>query len=392
MSLTSPIGFVLGIGWLCLVAQLVAALRFARRPLPAAVQPAAVSVLKPLHGAEPGLYENLRSFVEQDYPALQPAFQPGVQPAVQIVLGVNHPEDGALEAARDLIRDFPAADIALVVDRRIRGSNQKVANLENMLGAARHDILVLADSDMRVDRRYLAAVAPPLGDARVGVVTCLYKGVSTGGLWSDLGALQINFGFLPNALLGDAVGVGGGCFGATIALRRATLRRIGGFARVRDELADDQRIGDAVRAQGLAVVLSPYIVEARVWEPSLAALWRHELRWARTVRGITPIGFAGSGATHPLAIALLAAGIAGFGSTAGVLLAATCLLRWAAAAVMARAVGLPMRRLWLLPLRDLLSFAVFVASFFGRRVSWRDQNLYVEPNGRMTVVDGEKAL
>jgi ceramide glucosyltransferase len=380
MTLSSPIVVVLVIGWLCLVGQMLAALRFARRPLPAAVRPAAVSVLKPLHGAEPGLYENLRSFVEQDYPA------------VQIVLGVNHPQDGALDAARALIRDFPGDDVALVVDRRIRGSNQKVANLENMLAAARHDTLVLADSDMRVNPRYLAAVAAPLADSGVGVVTCLYKGASTGGFWSDLGALQINFSFLTNALLGDALGIGRGCFGATIALRRATLRRIGGFARVRDELADDQRIGDAVRAQGLAVVLSPYLVEAQVWEPSLAALWRHELRWARTVRGIAPIGFAGSAATHPLAIALLAAIIAGFGSIAGILLAATCVLRWAAAGALARALGLPVRRLWLLPLRDVLSFAVFVASFFGRRVSWRDQNLHVEPNGRMTVVDGEKAL
>jgi ceramide glucosyltransferase len=384
MSLTSPIAFVLGIGWLCLIAQLVAALGFARRPLPAAARSAGVSVLKPLHGDEPGLYENLRSFVEQDCPAVQL----GVQPAVQIVLGVNHSEDGALDAARALIRDFPKDDIALVIDRRIRGSNQKVANLENMLMAAHHDILVLADSDMRVDPHYLAGVTEPLEDERVGAVTCLYKGVSTGGLWSDLGALQINFGFLPNALLGDALAIGGGCFGATIALRRATLGRIGGFARVRDELADDQRIGDAVRAQGLAVVLSPYLVEARVWEPSLVALWRHELRWARTVRGIAPLGFAGSAATHPLAIALFAAGIAGSGSAAGVLLAATCLLRWTIAGVMARALGLSARKLWLLPLRDLLSFAVFVASFFGRRVSWRDQNLYVEPNGRMTVVDG----
>ena len=376
MSPTSPIVFVLGIGWLCLVGQLIAVLRFARRPLPAAAGGTAVSVLKPLHGAEPGLYENLRSFVEQDYPA------------VQLVLGVNHPEDGALEAARALIRDRPDDDIALIVDRRVRGSNQKVANLENMLPAARHHTLVLADSDMRVDPRYLAAMAAPLADERVGVVTCLYKGVSTGGLWSDLGALQINFGFLPNALLGNALGIGNGCFGATIALRRATLRRIGGFARVRDELADDQRIGDAVRAQGLAVELSPYLVEAQVWEPSLAALWRHELRWARTVRGIAPLGFAGSAMTHPLAIALLAVGIVGFGSTVGILFAATCLLRWATVGVMARTLGLPILKLWLLPLRDLLSFAVFIASFFGRRVSWRDQNLYVEPNGHMTAVDG----
>ncbi len=218
MSLTAPIAVVLLAGWLCLAAQVVAALRFARRPLPTAAEQPPVSVLKPLHGAEPGLYENLRSFVDQDYPA------------VQVVLGVNDPRDTALDAADTLIRAFPKDDIDLVVDRRIRGNNQKVSNLENMLPAAHHDLLVLADSDMRVDRRYLAAVTAPLADPRTGVVTCLYKGASTGGLWSDLGALQINFGFLPNALFGEALGVGGGCFGATIALRRATLSRIGGFA------------------------------------------------------------------------------------------------------------------------------------------------------------------
>src|SRR5271165_1516178 len=274
MSLSIPIAVVLAIGWLCLAAEVLAVLRFARRELPksAAQRRLPISVLKPLHGAEPGLYENLRSFIEQDHPS------------VQIVFGVNNPEDAALDDARALIRNFPGKDIVLVIDRRSRGSNRKVSNLENMMSTARHDLLVLADSDMRVERSYLAAVTEPLRDSCVGAVTCLYRGVSTGGLWSDLGAMQMNFGFLPSALLGNALRIGGGCFGATIALSRATLDRIGGFASFRHELADDRRIGDAVRAQGLAVVLSRYLVEAQVHEPALAALWRHELRWARTMR------------------------------------------------------------------------------------------------------------
>ena len=379
MSLLAPVAAFLALGWLCLAAQVRAALRFARRPLPPiAEDPPAVSVLKPLHGAEPGLYENLRSFVEQD------------QPACDIVLGVGDPQDGALAAARTLVRDFPERSIALVVDSRRRGSNGKVANLENMLPAAQGDILVLADSDMRVDRGYLAAVTAPLRDPKIGVVTCLYKGVSMGGWWSELGAQQINFGFLPNALLADLLGIGGGCFGATIALGRATLGRIGGFAPLRDELADDHRIGEAVRGLGLAVALSPYLVEARVCEPSLAALWRHELRWARTVRGVAPAGFAGSAATHPLAIASIAAVLGGFGLTASLLLGITCVVRLGSAVAMARLVGLPARKLWMLPLCDALSFAVFVASWFGRSVVWRDQRLAVAPSGRMTVVDGEK--
>ena len=373
MSLTFVIAVILAPAWAYLVGTAVAAVRFARRATPSGPEPPPVSLLKPLHGAEPGLYENLRSFAQQDYPV------------VQMVLGVNDANDGALPVAQALIRDLPASDIALVLDPPVRGSNLKVANLENMLAAARHDILVISDSDMRVDRRYLGAVTAPLHDPRTGLVTCLYEGVSTGGIWSELGALHINFGFLPSALVAAELGIGHGCFGATIAMRRETLERIGGLARLRDELADDRRIGDAVRAQGLAVLLSRYVVEARVSEPSFTSLWQHELRWARTVRAITPAGFAGSVLTHPVALAALAAAASRFGLTPAILLVLSCLLRWASALIIAGALAFTTAGLWLLPVRDALSFAVFVASFFGRRVCWRDQLFHVDASGRMTV-------
>ncbi len=364
-------------GWIYLPGAALAVWRFVRRDLPSRADRPAVSILKPLHGVEPGLYENLRSFADQDYPDRQ------------IVLGVNDPQDGALDAARALIRDLPAADVALVVDQRIRGSNGKVSNLENMLPAARHGVLVLADSDMRVEPQYLAAVTAPLDNPRIGVVTCLYKGVPTGGIWSELGAMHINFEFLPSALVGEALGIGHGCFGATIALTRHTLERIGGFATLRDELADDHRLGNAVRAAGLAVVLSRYLVEARVSEPSLTALWRHELRWARTVRGLAPFAYAGSIVTHPLAVAVLAAAFTGFGLTSCGFVAITCLLRWGCANAIAGVLGVGGGRFWLLPVRDALSFAVFVASFFARTVFWRGDQFRVEASGRMTV-DGDK--
>jgi ceramide glucosyltransferase len=379
MTLNIAIAILLVPAWVYLVGAAVAVCRFSRRPTPVASDRPGVSVLKPLHGAEPGLYQNLRSFAEQLYPS------------VQIVLGVNDARDGALAVARALICDLPGCDIALVVDPRARGSNLKVANLENMLEAARHDIFVLADSDMRVDQGYLAAVTAPLHDPLNGIVTCLYKGVPTGGKWSELGALHINFGFLPSALVAESLGMGGGCFGATIALRRETLERIGGFAGLRDELADDHRIGDEVRSLGLAVELSPYIVETSVSETSFAGLWRHELRWARTVRTMAPAGFAGSVLAHPVAIAVLGAAVTGFGLTSCIFLAISCALRWASARTIAMALGLPPAKPWLLPVRDGLSFAVFVASFFGRTVFWRDQTFHVEASGRMTV-DGDKAL
>jgi ceramide glucosyltransferase len=364
--------------WVYLVGSVVAAARFARRGTSLPRERPAVSVLKPLYGAEPGLYENLRSFVDQDYPV------------PQIVFGVRRPEDDALPIVRALIADRPQRDIALVVDPRVAGRNLKVANLVNMLPAARHDILVFADSDGHVDPDYIATVTAPLQDPATGLVTCLYRGRPTGGLWSRLGALHINFGFLPSALVGEALGAGGGCFGATIALRRSVLDKIGGLAVVRDELADDHRIGSAVRAAGLAIVLSPYMVDTAVSEKSLKSLWQHELRWARTVRLMAPMGFAGSAVTHAVAIAALAALFCGLSLTSLGFLTMSCVLRWATAGATARILRLPLTGLWLLPLRDLLSFAVFIGSFCGRSVSWRGQLFRIEPSGRI-VVDGDRS-
>jgi ceramide glucosyltransferase len=378
VSVALAIAFVLAPGWTYLFVAAAAAKGFARRSLPRAKLCPPVSVLKPLHGAEPGLYDNLRSFAEQDYPAMQ------------IVLGVGDPDDGALPIARAVMRDLPGSDMALAVGAGV-GINRKVANLENMLPLARGRVLVLADSDMRVERHYLAAVtAPLLTDPRIGIVTCLYRGVPAGGKWSEFGALHINFGFLPGALVGTLLQLGGGCFGATIALERDTLAAIGGFASLRDQLADDHRLGAAVRAKGLAIHLSRYLVEARVFEPSFAGLWRHELRWARTVRGVAPLGFAGSVLAQPVVLAALGAAAAGFGLTSSVFLAFTLGLRWATASVIATALGLSAKRLWLLPARDVLSFAVFVASLFSRQVVWRDQRYRLQTCGRISI-DGDRA-
>jgi ceramide glucosyltransferase len=364
-------------GWAYLAATAAAGFVFARRPLPRPASSPPVTVLRPLHGAEPGLYENLRSFARQEYPA------------VQIVLGVDRPDDTAVPIARALMRDLPGCDVALAIGAG-PGSNRKIANLVNMLPLATGRIAVLADSDMRVARHYLAAVTAPLADPRIGIVTCLYRGVPVGGKWSKLGALHINFGFLPSALLAAAMRVGGGSFGATIALRRETLDAIGGLAPLRDQLADDHGLGAAVRAKGLAIHLSRYLVEARVFEPSLTALWRHELRWARTVRGIEPVGFAGSILAQPVALAALGAVAARFDLTSCGFLAITLMLRWASARAIAVTLGLATAGLWLLPVRDALSFAVFVASLFSRKVVWRDRRYRLEASGQMTV-DGEEA-
>ena len=276
--------------------------RFRRRRTPVVATKRPISVLKPLHGEEPTLLDNLRSFCRQHYPDFQ------------IVFGVADPDDAAIAVVRTLMAEFPGRDLALVVDGTQRGANRKVANLDNMLPSARHNILVIADSDMRVSPDYLAAVTAPLVEAQpagagTGLVTCLYRGVSSGGLWSDLAALHINHGFLPQAVAADALGMGAGCFGATMALKRATLEAAGGFAALVNTLADDHVLGQAVRRLGLTVALSPYLVDDIVAEPGPAALFRHELRWARTIRLVAPLGFLGSVVTYPVPLALIAAAL-----------------------------------------------------------------------------------
>jgi ceramide glucosyltransferase len=335
-----------------------------------------VSVLKPLCGEDPDLAANLRSFCAQDYPSYQ------------IVFGVRDADDPAVIIVQRLMAEFPGTDLTLVIDPRRRGRNLKVANLQNMLPAARHDILVIADSDMRVAPDYLAWMSAPLADPPVGLVTCLYRGVSAGGLWSALACLHVNHGFLPQAALAAAIGAGAGCFGASIALRRCMLERIGGLAAIADELADDYALGAAVRRAGGRIELVPHLVDNIVIEPGLSALYRHELRWARTILLVAPVGFVGSIVTQPVVVAACAVALGALPVAAPATLALALLCRVAAVRAIDRLLRLPPSPVHLLPLRDVLSFAVFVASFFARRVAWRDRTFRVGPSGRITL-DGD---
>jgi ceramide glucosyltransferase len=335
-----------------------------------------VSVLKPLCGEDPELYENLLSFCRQDHSAFQ------------VVFGVQDPHDPAISVASRVTAALPTADLALVIEGGRRGGNLKVANLQNMLPAARHPVIVIADSDMRVRPDYLAAVTAPLADPATGLVTCLYRGVAVDGLWSRLAAQHINHGFLPQAVVAALLGKRYGCFGATIALRRETLDAVGGLGAIADALADDYALGAAVRRLGLKVVLSPYIVDNIIAEPSLGALFRHELRWARTIRLIAPAGFIGSVVTQPMILALAALAMDVTPSAGGALLAAALLCRALMVRMVDRALRLPSTPLWLVPGRDLLSFAVFAASFFTRRVAWRDRTFRIGPKGQL--LDGDR--
>jgi ceramide glucosyltransferase len=346
--------------------------RFARTPLPEPADPLPpVTILKPLHGAEPGLDHNLASFARQDYPA-----------PVQLLCGVQDPSDPAI----GVVERLRAPLIDLVVDPQLHGPNRKVGNLVNMTRRARHPLLVLADSDMRVPPDYLRRVAAPFADPRTGLVTCLYRGVPAGGPWSALAAAGVNYHFLPSALLGHLVGAAPGCFGSTMALRRETLERLGGFDAFAYHLADDYALGAAVRGLGLDLVLSPLLIDHVSNEPSAAAMWAHDLRWARTIRLLSPWGHAGTVVTHALPMALLAAALRTPGSLW--LLIAAAITRLALAASVDVMLDVRPRRWPLVLARDPLSFLVFVTSFLGRGVVWRGRRYRVSGTGLMTEQQG----
>ncbi|MDQ0391957.1 bacteriohopanetetrol glucosamine biosynthesis glycosyltransferase HpnI [Labrys monachus] len=330
-----------------------------------------LTILKPLHGAEPGLAANLASFLDQDYGG-----------PVQIVFGVQDPLDPAIAVVEDIVRTHPDHDIALVVDSRRYGSNPKVSNLVNMMSAAKADILVLADSDIRVEPDYLSQVVAALGRPGVGAVTCAYRSAPFEGPWSGLSGLAVDSHFLPGVVVGMACGLAEPCFGATIALRRKVLERIGGFQAFADILADDYAIGDAVRRLGLDVAVTPFVVTHMSNDATFGEMMSHEMRWAKTVAGLNRIGFAGTGLTHPVPLAILAL-LLGGSWHAGLLLVAALACRSLLLLSVARRFRLLQAPFWLLPLRDCLSFYVYLASFFPSGVSWRGSHFLVEADGTM---------
>jgi len=326
-----------------------------------------VTVLKPLHGAERGLADNITSFCIQNY-----------RGPTQIVFGVQDPKDEAIATVERLRAEYTASCLDLIIDATVHGFNHKVSNLINMWGHVEQDIVVVSDSDIRVDPKYLSRVVTALEQPGVGAVTCLYHGFPAAGRWSRLAALGINAHFLPNVIVGLRLGLAHPCFGSTIAFRRGTFSEIGGFIAVVNCLADDYAIGAALRARGYKVSIPPFSVGHACAENSLRELWQHEVRWARTIRSIDPVGYAGSIIAHafPLAlIAALAGVVAGsFGPAVGIgLCVAALLCRLTLLGLVEQAFALRPQSYWLVPLRDLLSFAVFLWSCFGRNARWQNR-------------------
>jgi ceramide glucosyltransferase len=371
------VGILACIGLLQVVAGYFAVRRFAAAPAPAARNRPPVTILKPLHGAEPMLEEALASVCAQRYGEYQ------------VVFGVQNPADPALAVVQRLRARFPACDIAVVVDAATHGENRKVGNLINMLPAAKHDVLIIADSDVRCAADFLEHVVATLALPGTGLVTTLYAGLAaTRSLAGRLGATWITHNFLPGALIARWLGRQD-CLGATMTLRRETLEAIGGLPALADHLADDYVLGHLVRERGLGVRLAPAVPATTVAEVTLAELFRHELRWARTIRALVPVQFVLSALQYPLCWAVLTVLVSGAAFWSLGLFLFAWLVRAAAARGIDAVLGLARSGLatpapiWLLPLRDLMSVAVLLASHGSDRVEWRGQVLHAASHRRV---------
>ncbi|MCM2356782.1 MAG: bacteriohopanetetrol glucosamine biosynthesis glycosyltransferase HpnI [Geobacteraceae bacterium] len=350
---------------------------FFRRRKPASGHTPPVTILKPVKGMDAGSFENFASFCRQDYPEFQ------------IVFAVASADDPAVPVIERLRNEFPDREIELVLDGRLHGPNYKVCNLINAYPAAKHDIIIVCDSDIRVGKDYLREVCAPFADPAVGLVTSLYRSPGVRGSATAVEAMGFTCEMIPNVMVALRLEGLSFALGASMAVRRGALERIGGFPALVDYLADDYQLGNKVFRAGYRIELSDCFVESVMHRESLATVLSRQLRWARTMRASRPAGYFASGITQPFPAALLALLLSGF-SVAGV--AAALLLygvRSLTALIYSRSFvkdGLFPRWLWLLPVRDALSFATWGLAFLGNRVRWRGHLFRLLPGGRIEEV------
>lgn len=360
---------VAGIAYTALAIARVRA--FGRSPKQPARDLPPITVLKPLHGDEPDLYENLRSFCDQEYPDFQ------------IVFTAADCNDEAIAHAHGLKGEFSNRAIDVVCGNAVPAANPKIGNLWGAFDRARHDIIVIADSDIRVGRDYLATLAADFDNESIGCVTCLYGGRPNLSLVSKLGAMHVNDEFAPSVLVAQMLEPLTYCFGATMAVRREALERAGGLAALADHLGDDYVLGQRVSAAGYRIRLSRYVVRTGINDATPIDLWKHELRWARTILAQRPAGYAGSVVTFVLPLAALLAVAAPWPIGVPILGLATVLRTMLHA--QAKATFAPEIRAtpWLIPLRDIMSVALWAAAFLGRGVSWRSGDYHLQAGGRV---------
>lgn len=330
-----------------------------------------ISVLKPLHGLDEGLEENLRSFFEQDYPVFE------------LLFAARHKDDPSLALVERLRRDYPAVPVRLFVTGEPPYPNAKAWSLEIMMREASHDLLVMSDSDIRVTSSMLRVIAAEFADGRTAVATCPYRAAPGRSIWSTLEAIGMNTEFWGGAFAARLV-EGGVRFavGPTIAARKRVLEALGGWPRFAAYLAEDFVLGQFAAEAGHGVILSSYVVEHRIGSQGLAANLSHRLRWNRSTRRSRPAGYIGQIFTYPIPLALVL--IAAAPAWWPVLFPAALLRAAAAHAVSVAALNDPLcRRLWwAIPIQDALSFLLWLAGFFGNTIVWRGLRYRLLKDGR----------
>jgi ceramide glucosyltransferase len=358
--------------------SLFCARRFFSRTSPATLRSTAqtgVTILKPVKGMDAGSYDNFASFCRQEYAG-----------QVQLLFAVASAEDPVIPVIRRLITDFPGHDIIVVINPVIHGPNYKVSNLINAFPQARHDIIIVCDSDIRVTPDYLRSVTSHFADPQVGLVTSLYRTSSVHSIATALEATGFTAEMIPNVLVALQLEGLSFALGASMAVRRDALASIGGLQTLADYLADDYQLGNKIHRAGWGIALDGCFVESMIKAEGLMTVLSRQLRWSRTMRVSRPGGYLASGITLPfpaLLLALLIAPTTASGLTAVALLYA---VRLAVTTIVSRSFvrdGLLPRWLWLIPLRDLLAFSTWALSFLGNRVEWRGSRFKLTPGGKI---------
>jgi ceramide glucosyltransferase len=354
-----------------------------RRGRPAGFTPA-VSILKPLRGVDPQMYESFRSHCVQDYPEYE------------IIFGVSEADDPAVEAVHRLMTEFPQCPIQLVICPEILGNNRKTSNLVQMLPQARYEHILINDSDIHVTPDYLRRVMAPFKRPQVGMVTCPYRGIAAQTLGSKLESMGISTDFIAGVLAARQIENGiHFALGSTLAITRTALEAIGGLRPLVNYLADDFELGNRTSRAGFEVVLADVVVETHLPAYSFRGFFEHQMRWARSTRDSRRMGYIGLVLTFGLPWAMLSVVLASGAWWSWVILAGALALRVAVAlqvglgVVHDRAVW---RHLWLLPVRDLIAFLVWFASFADNKVRWRGDIFVLEDGKIRPAVLGEQRI
>lgn len=325
-----------------------------------------VSILKPLKGADPEMYESFRSHCVQDYPA-----------EYEIIFGVNDLSDPAVAEVEKIRKEFPDRNIRLVVCPATGGTNRKVTNLVQMVREARFEHILINDSDIRVPENYLRNVLSFFADSKVGMVTALYRGVPDRTLWSRLEAMIISdfaAGILSALVVDRGIHF---ALGSTLAITKTVLQKIGGLEPLSSYLADDYELGLRTTKAGYRVMLADVVVETFLPDYGFQQMYEHQLRWGRTMRDLRKSGYAGIVFTYGLPWALVAAVLARFSPWSLALLAIVVVARFFSTYAFSRWVVQDehsRRNLWLIPLRDAVGVLIFFASFAGNTITWRGES------------------